>query len=201
MGLIPGSGPSPGGRKWQPTPVFLPEKFHGQRNLWVTVHGVAWNWTRLCMHQHTLRGLSYSQMEKSKILFSSVQLLSHVRLFATPWTAAHQASMNISFKFLLGRDGFSLCILQISLISVCHNTNIISLSYYIKFNFLKNFVLTMLDLCCCAGFSLNQASRGYSLVVAHWFSLQRLLLRRTGSRVWRLQELRLPGSRAQAQQL
>ena len=29
-GLIPGLGRSPGGRKWQPTPVFLPEKFHGQ---------------------------------------------------------------------------------------------------------------------------------------------------------------------------
>ena len=27
--------------------------------------------------------------------FSSVQLLSHVRLFATPWTAAHQASLSI----------------------------------------------------------------------------------------------------------
>ena len=25
-------------RKWQPTPVFLPGKFHGQR--WATVHGV-----------------------------------------------------------------------------------------------------------------------------------------------------------------
>ena len=28
--------------------------------------------------------------------FSSVQLLSHVRLFATPWTAAHQASLSIT---------------------------------------------------------------------------------------------------------
>ena len=27
--------------------------------------------------------------------FSSVQLLSHVRLFANPWTAAHQASLSI----------------------------------------------------------------------------------------------------------
>ena len=27
-GSIPGSG-----KKWQPTPVFLPEKSHGQRNL------------------------------------------------------------------------------------------------------------------------------------------------------------------------
>ena len=28
--------------------------------------------------------------------FSSVQLLSHVRLFATPWTEAHQASLSIT---------------------------------------------------------------------------------------------------------
>ena len=28
--------------------------------------------------------------------FSSVQLLSHVRLFATPWTTAHQSSLSIT---------------------------------------------------------------------------------------------------------
>ena len=32
-GSIPGSGRSPWRRKWQPTPVFLPGKFHGQRSL------------------------------------------------------------------------------------------------------------------------------------------------------------------------
>ena len=33
VGLIPGSGKSPGRRKWQPIPVFLPGEFHGQRSL------------------------------------------------------------------------------------------------------------------------------------------------------------------------
>ena len=33
---------------------------------------------------------------KHSVLFSSVQLLSHVRLFATPWTAAPQASLSIT---------------------------------------------------------------------------------------------------------
>ena len=33
LGSIPGSGRSPGGRKWQPTPVFLPGKSHGWRSL------------------------------------------------------------------------------------------------------------------------------------------------------------------------
>ena len=36
-----------------------------------------------------LKGLLYFQ-------FSSVQLLSHVRLFVTPWIAAHQASLSIT---------------------------------------------------------------------------------------------------------
>ena len=30
------------------------------------------------------------------VQFSSVQLLSHVRLFVTPWTTAHQASLSIT---------------------------------------------------------------------------------------------------------
>ena len=31
--LIPGSGRFTWSRKWQPTPVFLPGKFHGQRRV------------------------------------------------------------------------------------------------------------------------------------------------------------------------
>ena len=33
LGSIPGSRRSPWRRKWQPTPIFLPGKSHGQRNL------------------------------------------------------------------------------------------------------------------------------------------------------------------------
>ena len=35
-------------------------------------------------------------MFKSSLQFSSVQLLSHVQLFATPWIAARQASLSIT---------------------------------------------------------------------------------------------------------
>ena len=34
--------------------------------------------------------------DKETLQFSSVQLPSHVQLFATPWTAAHQASLSIT---------------------------------------------------------------------------------------------------------
>ena len=33
VGSVPGSGRSLGVGKWQPTPVFLPGKFHEQRSL------------------------------------------------------------------------------------------------------------------------------------------------------------------------
>ena len=41
------------------------------------------------------------QAEPSSVQFSSVQSLSHVRLFAIPWTAAHQASLSITNSWSL----------------------------------------------------------------------------------------------------
>ena len=53
-GSIPGSGRSTGGRAWQPTPVFLPGKFPGQRSLegyspWSCVESD----TTECTHTHS----------------------------------------------------------------------------------------------------------------------------------------------------
>ena len=41
------------------------------------------------------------EMKEWTVNFSSVQLLSHVRLFATPWTAACQASLSITSSWNL----------------------------------------------------------------------------------------------------
>ena len=40
-------------------------------------------------------------LESLSVYFSSVQLLSHVRLFATPWTVARQASLSITSSWSL----------------------------------------------------------------------------------------------------
>ena len=51
MGLIPGLERSPGGRKWQPTPVFLPGKSHAQGSL---VGYSQWGYKRdMTEHTHT----------------------------------------------------------------------------------------------------------------------------------------------------
>ena len=53
-GLSPGSERSPGGGKWQSTPIFLPGKSHGQRSLVATVPGVAKSQTQLSSYATTL---------------------------------------------------------------------------------------------------------------------------------------------------
>ena len=51
VGLISGSGRSPGARKLHPTPIFLPGKFHGQRSL----EGFSpWGCKESHMTEHTL---------------------------------------------------------------------------------------------------------------------------------------------------
>ena len=66
-----------------------------------------------------LGALSQEPRIKIKFQFSSVQSLSRVRLFATPWTAAHQASLSItnsrsspkpmSIELVMPSNHFILC--------------------------------------------------------------------------------------------
>ena len=51
--------------------------------------------TEMSLHKQTLRSNFYLPLD-SPIYFSSVQSLSRVWLFVTPWTAAHQASLSIT---------------------------------------------------------------------------------------------------------
>ena len=43
-----------------------------------------------------LQRVRHDQVTEQRVQFISVQLLSHVQLFATPWTAACQASLSIT---------------------------------------------------------------------------------------------------------
>ena len=50
--------------------------------------------------EHTCKSIHHLQYSESPATaqFSSVQSLSHVQLFATPWTAAHQAPPSMGFS-------------------------------------------------------------------------------------------------------
>ena len=95
-------------RKWQPTSVFWPGKFHGQRNL---VGYSPWG----CKELGTTEPVSTAQQQilylyndittqstgppsvGSNILAGGWPscILSHVLLLTIPWTVAHQAPLSI----------------------------------------------------------------------------------------------------------
>ena len=78
-------------RKWQPTPVFLPGKSHGCRSL------VAYS-PRGCKELDTTERLHFTSLV---CMGACMCVLSCVRLFVTPWTAAHQASLSITNSWSL----------------------------------------------------------------------------------------------------
>ena len=113
--LLPGSGRSSGGGKWQPTPVFLPKKSHVQRSLagynqkgCKESERIEWkqNSSMPCIvvltEPQLLRLLRCRSglplpFQRMKVKVKSLSRVC-VRLFVTPWTAAYQAppSMGIS---------------------------------------------------------------------------------------------------------
>ena len=77
-------------RKWQPTPVFLPGESQGRGSL---VGCRLWG--------RTESGTTEVMQQQQQ--FISVQWLSHVWLFETPWTAAGQTSLSITNSWSLLR--------------------------------------------------------------------------------------------------
>ena len=91
-GSIPGLGRFPGGGNGNLLQVFLPGKFHGQRSLVATVHGVTKNWKgarpALSGHtQHTVDEKSHREAgaEVAGLKSLSVEVIE-LRFFARQFT-------------------------------------------------------------------------------------------------------------------
>ena len=84
----------------------------------------------------------------SSVQFSSVQLLSHVRLFVTPWTAARQASLFItnswslpklmSIESVMPSNHLTLCCPLLLLPSISPNIRIFSNESALHIRWLKS---------------------------------------------------------------
>ena len=93
-------GKMPWRRAWQPTPVFLPGESMDRGAWQAAFHRVAKGWTRLKwlsiqanFHYCKVALKFWDPPEISQL--SSVQSLSRVQLFATPWTVACQAPLSM----------------------------------------------------------------------------------------------------------
>ena len=82
MLVDPWIGKIPWRRKWQPGPVFLPEKFHGQRSLvgyspWCfkesdsNERGCPHTHTHTCTHRESLLDMDFSMCKGSKDVHSN----------------------------------------------------------------------------------------------------------------------------------
>ena len=117
-GSNPGSGRSPGGGNGNPLQYSCLENLMAREAWWATVHKVSKNRTRLSAHVSPslipetlnflpLQGCMYVLFPwiwvtvYLPLWFSSVQSLSRVWLFATPWNAALQASLSITNSWSL----------------------------------------------------------------------------------------------------
>ena len=71
-------------KQWKPIPVFLSGKSHGQRS----------------PADYSSRCQSRTQLNMHACIYNTfvVQLFSRVQLFATPWTAASQASLSFTLS-------------------------------------------------------------------------------------------------------
>ena len=88
VGLISGSGRSPGEGKWLTTPIFLPEEFHGQRSL---AGYSQWGHKELDMTAATEQAQTAPQ---NRMCVHAQSLQS----CPTSWTVAHQAPLSMGFS-------------------------------------------------------------------------------------------------------
>ena len=101
----PWAGRTPWRKKWQPTPVLLPGKSHGQRSLAITVHKIAKSWTQLsnwaCTHcWFLLFVLPPATTEKfSKAVFGPLSKASGVIIIVSHY-----------FKHFFYANGSDLCL-------------------------------------------------------------------------------------------
>ena len=109
LGSIPGLGRFPGGEHCNPLQYSSLENSHGQRSLagynpWGGKESDLTEWLSTHTHKHTHTHTHIIKGNLMNLVYQfkcSVQSLSHVRLFVTPWTATHQASLSITSFHLL----------------------------------------------------------------------------------------------------
>ena len=105
-------------RKWQPSPVFLPEESQGREAWWAAVYGVAQSWTRLTWLSSNI----------------SYQPCIYVNNFHTSLWFSLYRHKHLQFQTSL--FFFSSCCIEMSFMVSIYYTTFIESAYYITWFFL-----------------------------------------------------------------
>ena len=110
LGLIPGLGRSPEEGKCYPSQYSCREN-----SMDSIIHGVTKSWTPLSDLHYLIKDAFPDHPA-----LSSIQSLSRVRLFATPWTAACQTSLSITNSRSLLKLMFNESVMPSNYLILCH---------------------------------------------------------------------------------
>ena len=118
---------------------------------------------------HRMLFLSSAWLKSTQSPFSSVQSLSHVRLFATPWTAACQASLSIiNSQSLLKQMGMS------PLSQWCHpiiSSSVVPFSHLQSFSESGSFQMSQFFTSSGQSVSISASISVLSMNIQDWFPL------------------------------
>ena len=91
-----------------------------QFGFWTSNTGEGWTKVILNLHVHGMHKVLFTNIICINGVFSSLQSLSRVQLFATPWTAAHQASLSITNSWSPSKPMSIELVMPSNHLTLCH---------------------------------------------------------------------------------
>ena len=105
----------------------------------------------------------------SSILFVAVQLLSHVRLLGTPWTAAHQASLSVTISWSLVKLISIESMMPCNHLILCPSFLLMSLIFpRIRLFYNESALCIRWPKCWSFSFSISPSNPKYSRLISFW---------------------------------
>ena len=104
----------------------------------------------------------------SSVQFSSVQLISRVRLFATPWTAAHQASLPIINSWSPPKPMSIESMMPSNHLILCHPLS----CFFQSFPTSGSFQMTQLFASCGQNIGVSASTSVLPMNIQNWFPLR-----------------------------
>ena len=130
-------------KTWQPPPVFLPEKSHGQRAWRATVHVQQKSWTQLsngvrgctraCTHTHTHTHTLFTSLKTTTVYWGATEEWNLLRAVLTlGWKEANIVTLSNSVYFKFNpviikfqvESSFSLDLMILSLLGKCKDRTV-----------------------------------------------------------------------------
>ena len=122
---------------------------------------------RCCQQHRVVVKFEFVNICKPLRKFSSVQLLSHFRIFATPWTAAYQASLSITNSWSLPKFMSIESMMPSNHLILCHPLS----CFFQSFPTSGSFQMTQLFASCGQNIGVSASTSIFPMNTQDWSPL------------------------------